>query len=91
MLCRSLYGQCIFSQKVKANTDLADEFLAATKSPQFAANAVQLQASFNASVLAYETQYWATTTAGARLSLQAMHLLYIEGIMLLSPCLNCTR
>ena len=63
--CRSLYGQCIFSQKVKANTDLADELLTATRSPQFAANALQLQASFNATILAYETEYWTTTAAGA--------------------------
>jgi hypothetical protein len=65
--CRSLYGQCIFSQKVKANTDLADELLAATKSPQFAANALQLQASFNSAILPYETEYWATTAAGVHL------------------------
>ena len=63
--CRSLYGQCIFSQKTSANTALSDELLAATRSPQFAANALLLQPSFNATILPYETEYFATTTAGA--------------------------
>ena len=62
---RSLYGQCIFSQKTSANTALSDELLAATKSPQFAANALLLRPSFNATILPYETEYFATTTAGA--------------------------
>lgn len=70
VVCRSLYGQCVFSQKVKANTDLADELLAATKSPQFAANALQLQASFNSTILPYETEYWATTAAGMPLHIR---------------------
>ena len=62
--CRSLYGKCVFSHRTKANTDLSDELIAATKTSQFAANALKLQASFNATNLAYETTYWNLTTAG---------------------------
>ena len=68
MSCRSLYGKCVFSHKTKANTDLSDELIAATKTSQFAANALQLQASFNTTNLAYETTYWNLMTAGELIS-----------------------
>ncbi|KAK9901676.1 hypothetical protein WJX75_007959 [Coccomyxa subellipsoidea] len=63
-LVRSLYGQCVFSSKTAANTALADEVLAAAKTPLFAANVLKLQADFNATLLAYETTYWNLTAAG---------------------------
>jgi hypothetical protein len=65
---RSLYGQCVFSSKTAANTALADEVLAAAKTPLFAANVLKLQADFNATLLAYETTYWNLTAAGGHLS-----------------------
>ena len=73
MSCRSLYGKCIFSHRTTANTDLSDELIAATKSSQFAANALKLQASFNATNLAYETAYWDATTAG-----ELMHAVWLK-------------
>lgn len=60
----SLYGQCIFSMKTAANTALADEIIAATQSPQYAASAAGLQNTFNQTILPYETAYWNTTTQG---------------------------
>ena len=61
---RSLYGQCIFSTKTSASTALADELVAATKTPQFAASALQLQAAFNSTQATFEAAYWAATAAG---------------------------
>ncbi|BDA42288.1 hypothetical protein COCOBI_03-1750 [Coccomyxa sp. Obi] len=63
-LVRSLYGQCIFSTKTAASTALADELLAAAKTPLFAANALKLQADFNKTLLDYETTYWNLTSVG---------------------------
>lgn len=60
----SLYGQCIFSTKTAASTALADELLAAAKSPLFAASALKLQADFNKTLLDYETTYWNLTSVG---------------------------
>ncbi len=60
----SLYGQCVFSTKTAANTALADELLAAAKTPLFAANALKLQADFNKTLLDYETSYWNLTSIG---------------------------
>lgn len=72
--CRSLYGQCIFSMKTAANTALADELIAATRSPQYAASAAGLQNTFNQTILPYETAYWNTTTQG-----NLLFLLYTFG------------
>ncbi|EIE20765.1 hypothetical protein COCSUDRAFT_43682 [Coccomyxa subellipsoidea C-169] len=63
-LVRSLYGQCIFSTKTAASTELADEVLAAAKTPLFAESIIKLQADFNRTLLDYETIYWNLTAVG---------------------------
>ena len=64
--CRTLYGRCIFSTRTAASTALADELYAATRTAQFAANALALQGHFNSSILPFETDYFGATTAGAQ-------------------------
>ena len=66
VLCRTLYGRCIFSTKTAASTALADELYAASKTAEFAANALALQDLFNTSILPFESAYFNATAAGAQ-------------------------
>ena len=70
----SLYGQCIFSTKTSASTALADELAAGTKTPQFAANALQLQAAFNSTQAAFEAAYWNASAAGTYTHCSVVHV-----------------
>lgn len=63
--------------KTAANTALADEIIAATQSPQYAASAAGLQNTFNQTILPYETAYWNTTTQGNSL-LPNLHFWHLQ-------------
>ena len=47
-----------------ASTALSDELLAATRTPEFAANARALQGYFNSSILPFESAYFGATATG---------------------------
>lgn len=63
--CSALYGKCIFTTRISGDTALADELIAASKTPTFAANALRLQSIFNSTLLGPETAYWNATSTGA--------------------------
>lgn len=56
----------MFSTKTAASTTLSDELYAATKTPEFAANALKLQGFFNTNLAAFEKAYFAATSAGGK-------------------------
>lgn len=87
-LCRSLYGECIFSAHTTADLQLADELLQATASPLFQANTRSLTAGFNRTVLAYETAYFAAMSNGALQQRQVCGPLQSHTICMLVACVN---
>ncbi len=65
-VCRRLYGNCIFTAHSKATLGLADELIAATRTPQFTANIAALATDFEKTIAPYETEYFAAMSNGVR-------------------------
>lgn len=83
-LCRSLYGECIFSAHTQADLQLADELLQATASSAFTSSVKTLAAGFNRTILPYETAYFAAMSNGAsalRCYLRHAVIIFLEALV----------